>query len=373
MLPSTLFSSFLIGGFECSSHRRRNGRRLDLIAATDHDRHATEDYRTLSRHGIRTVRDGLRWHLIERRPDRHDWSSFLPMLHAARDAGIEVIWDLCHYGWPEDLDIWGPDFADRFAAFAGAVAKLVRAECDGVPIYVPINEISFWAWAGGSRGYINPCARRRGGVLKTILIRAALAAVDTIRAADPRARIAFAEPAINVIAKSEAHADIRAARRYTMAQFEALDYLTGRRRPELGGRLDCVDVVGLNYYLHNQWIDGGLPAALDHPKFRPLRDMLAEAHERYGKPVFLAETGVEGELRAAWLRVMATEVAAAQAAGARVEGLCLYPITDYPGWADNRHCPTGLLGYAGGDGRRPVFQPLAREIALLNAQMVPAA
>ncbi len=35
-----LFSSFLMGGFEGSSHRRADGRQLDLIAATRHDERA---------------------------------------------------------------------------------------------------------------------------------------------------------------------------------------------------------------------------------------------------------------------------------------------------------------------------------------------
>ena len=33
-----LFDSFFGAGFECSSHRRRDGHQLDLIAATGHDR-----------------------------------------------------------------------------------------------------------------------------------------------------------------------------------------------------------------------------------------------------------------------------------------------------------------------------------------------
>jgi hypothetical protein len=53
-----LFQSFFIGGFECATHRRQDGRRLDLIAATHHDVKAAADYRRLAEHGIRTVRDG---------------------------------------------------------------------------------------------------------------------------------------------------------------------------------------------------------------------------------------------------------------------------------------------------------------------------
>ena len=122
---SDLFQSFFVGGFECSSHRRRDGRRLDLLASTCHDVNAGADYRALAQHGIRTVRDGLRWQLIERVPGHYDWSSFLPMLHAARQTGTQVIWDLLHWGWPDDLDIWSPAFVTRFGRFAKAAAEVL--------------------------------------------------------------------------------------------------------------------------------------------------------------------------------------------------------------------------------------------------------
>ncbi len=150
------FNSFFMGGFECSSHRLAGGRRLELIAATGHDDAALADYRQLQRHGMRTIRDGLRWHLIEREAGCYDWSSFLPMLRAARASGMQVIWDLCHYGWPDGLDIWSAEFPERFGRFAGAAARLVREETEAVPLYCPVNEISFWAWAGGDTGYLNP-------------------------------------------------------------------------------------------------------------------------------------------------------------------------------------------------------------------------
>ncbi|MBC7740407.1 MAG: beta-glucosidase [Candidatus Saccharibacteria bacterium] len=362
----------LMGGFECASHRHRRKRRLDLQAATGHAQWPSEDYCALARHGIRTVRDGLRWHLIEQEPGRYDWSSFLPLLHAARDSGTQVIWDLCHYGWPDHIDIWKPEFADRFAAFAAAVARLVRDETDSVAHYVPINEISYWAWAGASEGKINPHAKGRGDDFKLVLARAAIAGIAAIRAVDPTARITVAEPAIHVVARSDNSAHIRAAQDYNVAQYAALDMLTGKIAPELGGHVDTVDIIGLNYYIDNQWVHGGLPVPLDDPRFRRLRDIFQAVHARYGKPLFLAETGMEGPLRAAWLRIIATEVAAAQAAGLPVEGLCLYPVTDYPGWANNRHCATGLLGYPDAAGDRPVYEPLADELALLVNAMASA-
>src|SRR5215204_2486624 len=99
----SLFKSFFLGGFECSTHRLASGKRLDLITATRHDCHVAADYARLRARGISTVREGIRWHLIERAPYRYDFDSVLPMLRAARAAGIQVVWDLCHFGWPDDL------------------------------------------------------------------------------------------------------------------------------------------------------------------------------------------------------------------------------------------------------------------------------
>src|SRR5436190_22577954 len=113
MQPSAamgLFRSFFVGGFECSTHRLRSGKRLDLIRSTRHDEFAAADYRLLQRHGILTARDGLRWTLIEAAPGHWDFSSATGMFKAAHDTGMEVIWDLWHYGWPDDIDIFSAEF-----------------------------------------------------------------------------------------------------------------------------------------------------------------------------------------------------------------------------------------------------------------------
>ena len=103
----SVFKSFFQAGFECSTHRRRHdSRRLDLTAATYHDIHALADYQTLADLDIRTVRDGLRWHLIETSPGKYDFSGVRPMFAAAHDTDMQVIWDLWHYGWPDDIDLF---------------------------------------------------------------------------------------------------------------------------------------------------------------------------------------------------------------------------------------------------------------------------
>ncbi|HEY0836263.1 MAG TPA: beta-glucosidase [Azospirillum sp.] len=358
MHTPTLFDSLFLGGFECSTHRRADGRRLDLIAATGHDRAAAADYRAMLRHGIRTVRDGVRWHRIETSPGRYDWSSFLPMLHAARDQGVRVIWDLCHYGFPDGIDIWRPAFVDRFARFARALAELVRDETDAVPFYCPVNEIAYWSWAGGDMAMMNPCERGRGLELKHQLVRAAVAGIEAVRAVDPRARFVHVDPVINVVAHPDRPQDRVEAAAFSRAQYQSWDMTAGDYWPGLGGRPELLDIIGVNYYSDNQWFLGGDTITRDSPHYRPFREILADVWARHRRPILVAETGAEGDARAPWLDYVAGEVMAAMAAGVPVEGICLYPILDYPGWTNDRHCPVGLLGTLDA-GHRPVHQPLA--------------
>ena len=368
--PPTLFRSFFQGGFESSTHRRgSDGKRLDMIAAVGHDRHAADDYRQLASHGIRTVRDGLRWHLVETAPGRYDWSSVLPMLRAARDTGTEVIWDLLHYGWPDDVDVWRPAFVDRFARFAAAAARLVRDETDAVPFYGPVNEISFFAWGGGDVAYLNPFARGRGHELKVQLARTAIAAMDAIWEVDPRARFVHADPVINVITHPERPHEIGAAEGHRQAQFQGWDMIAGLSWPQLGGTPKHLDIVGVNYYFNNQWIHGSGPIDAEHGLYRRFRYLLAETYARYGRPIYVAETGIEAERRPSWLAAVGAEVRAARRVGVPVEGICLYPVVDHPGWDDDRPCPNGLLGPAPGPAGRTVYRPLADELAAQRAMM----
>lgn len=360
MSVAAIFDSFLMGGFECSTHRRRDRRRLDLIAATRHDKLAVADYASMVRHGLRTIRDGTRWHLIEAAPGRYDWESFLPMLRASREAGVQVVWDLCHYGWPDWIDIWSPAFVDSFARFAAATASLVRDETDNIPFYAPVNEISYWSWAGGTRAILNPHARGRGSELKTQLVRASIAAMDAVRGIDPRARFVQIDPVINVVPRSPRSR--AGAERYRQAQYEAWDMLAGYIRPDLGGSPDYLDIIGVNYYSNNQWFTGGRTIDRSHALYRPFRELLLETHRRYRKPVIVAETGAEGDARVPWLRYVCDEVRAALEAGVPVAGICLYPVVDYPGWTNGRHCQVGLLGFPDSLGRRPVHAPLADEL-----------
>src|SRR5215207_5045806 len=101
-------------------HRR--GRRLDLVAATQHDKLAREDYRLCRSAGIHAVREAARWPLIDR-TGLLDLDGVRELARIGREEGIAQIWDLMHYGYPDDLDPFTPAFRERFVAYARAVAQ----------------------------------------------------------------------------------------------------------------------------------------------------------------------------------------------------------------------------------------------------------
>jgi hypothetical protein len=363
-----VFRSFFLGGFECSTHRLRSGKRLDLIQSTRHDELASSDYRLLQRHGMFTARDGFRWPLIETTAGRYDFSSAVQMLQAARDADSQVVWDLWHYGWPDDLDIFSAAFVTRFAAFAAEAVRRISDFTDA-PLVSPINEISFFSWAGGEGGIFNPFAHHRGDDVKRQLVRATVEGVDAMRRVNPNVLVFQVDPIINVVPRSAGAQDIADAENYRQSQFVAWDMILGRVEPGLGGRDDLIDVIGVNYYIHNQFVWQGQMIVPSDPRYRHVSAMLQEVHARYQRPLFVAETGIEDDTRPAWLRYMCREVFTAWAAGVPMEGLCLYPIVNHPGWDDDRHCYNGMFDYADEHGNRPVYEPLARELARQQANV----
>jgi beta-glucosidase/6-phospho-beta-glucosidase/beta-galactosidase len=369
-MQESLFRSFFLGGVECSTHRLQSGKRLDLISSTAHDRFYQQDYQRMQEQGIYTIRSGIRWHLIEQCPGKYDFSSVLPALWTAREMRMQVIWDLMHFGWPDDIDIFKPAFVDRFSQMVGAFVRILASETDEIPFFCPINEISFLAWAGGEVAYMNPFSYGRGFELKVQLARATIAAIEEIWQVVPHARIIHVDPVINVVAHPDRPEDMFFAESDRLAQFQAWDLLSGRLWPQIGGNPKYLDILGLNYYEHNQRFCDGQTLDRFDPLYRPLSQILQEVYERYQRPIFLAETGSEDEIRPEWLRYIMSEVYDVMNANIPIEGICLYPIFCHPGWDDDRHCHNGLWDYADGHGAREIYQPLADELQRQQHEIV---
>jgi hypothetical protein len=225
-----------------------------------------------------------------------------------------------------------------------------------------MNEISFWSWAGGDMRAIHPHAAGRGWELKCQLVRAAIAGIHAVRTVEPRARFMQPEPMINIIGHPDRPEDAASAEAYRLAQYQSFDMLAGRIAPELGGSEQCLDILGVNFYFNNQWISFDETMGMGHRLFRPLHDMLVEAYARYERPMVIAETGAEGGNGPGWLRYVAGEVRMAMRRGVPMHGLCIYPVADYPGWDDERHCKCGLIACSADYAERRLNDEMVRQI-----------
>ena len=331
-----LFNSFFFAGFEAAATYNVRREWIDQIAATEHDRQVDGDYRRLREAGLLTAREAIRWPLVDRE-GRLDFSSVRPFLDASRRHGIQVIWDLFHYGYPQDLDPFGDEFVRRFAAYCGAAAELVAEYQNGAgPAYfTPVNEPSFLAWAGGEVERFSPHCTGRGTELKVALVRTAIAGINAIRAVMPEARMVNADPLCRVVPPEDHRDPHEHVEDFNnRAVFEAWDMLCGRMCPELGGSRWHLDIVGVNYYWTNQWEIGGEECPLDgdDPRRWPFRRLLRQVWKRYGGDLVVTETSHIDDMRPIWLRTLADECETLLDEGVPLRGVCLYPILGMPEW-----------------------------------------
>lgn len=380
-LGTSPFQSFWWGGFECTDQLNAFGNRVDFLPLTGHLPLIDEDYAALAPFNLRTVREGIRWAHIEKTPYQYDFSTVKTMLDAGQRHGIQQVWDLCHFGYPDDLTPLHPMFARRFAALCRAFVDFYRRQRPtGTLIVTPINEVSFISWLGGDARGTSPYCLGNGWQVKYELMRAYIEGANALREADPSIRLLTTEPLIAIAPRFGASArEIREAGEAHTNQFQATDMLCGRLCPELGGHPALLDIVGFNYYYDNQWqldphqIMGWNDDAPD-PRLRPLRQLLREAYRRYERPFAITETSHPAEDRPVWLRMIGQECAAVLAEGLPLWGACLYPVVDRPDWDHlSQWHRSGLwdadLGRPG--PARVLHQPSAE--ALLEAQAVVAA
>jgi hypothetical protein len=329
-----MFRSFYMAGFECATGYNCHGCEIDQVAATHHDRFLGEDYEMVARVGLRTIRESVRWRLVDR-DGAYDLSSVDRVLEASRQHGIEVIWDLFHYGYPDDVDLFGEAFVERFANYCRVVSRHIVENSPGPHYFTPVNEPSYFAWAAGHAGMFAPHCIERGFELKTWLVRAAIQGINAIWESDRHARIVNVDALCRVVApldqpEREGEADYFNER----AVMESWDMLAGRLHPEFGGSERHLDILGINYYWTNQWELGlsGIPLRDDDPRIWSLSRLMRWVFERFGHPMIISETSHMEERRAEWLDTVSNEVSDLLAEGVPVQGVCLYPVLGMPEW-----------------------------------------
>ena len=333
------FRSFWWGGYECTDQLNCFGHRVDFLPLTGHLELLDQDYQALDQFQVRTVREGIRWAHIEKSPYHYDFSTVQTMLDTGRRHGIQQIWDLCHFGYPDDLTPLHPLFAQRFAALCRAFVAFYRSQRpDDVLIVTPINEVSFISWLGGDARGTAPYCNHQGWEVKYGLMRAYIEGAHALREADPGIRMLTTEPLVHIVPpRRPTLLQRRQAVEGHRNQFQATDMLSGRMCPELGGRPELLDIVGFNYYYDNQWQNGtdlklGWNDPVPDPRWLPLRDLFRAAHRRYKRPFVLTETSHPGHDRPQWWRMIGQECAAVLREGLPLWGVCLYPVVDRPDW-----------------------------------------
>ncbi|MBR0656832.1 glycoside hydrolase family 1 protein [Plastoroseomonas arctica] len=340
--------------------------RVDSLVSSQHDRWAFLDHALLRSMGVRCARESLRWHLIERVAGRYDFSSAKRQVAAANAAGVAIVWGLCHWGVPDHLDVMSADFPKRFAEFVFAAERALRAEGSDIAGWVPMNEMSFWAWAGGETGGFHPFHTRRGDALKWQLVLAHVAGVRALRDAGADEPIVVCEPLICIHPRTSDPQTIEHVRAHLQASTAAVDWI-------LAIDPTSIDIVGLNYYGHNQWTDDGTRIPREDPRYRPLRELLRDKAQHFSRPIVLSETGAEEPDGVDWMGYVAEESEAALRMGVPLRGVCIYPVLDYGGWDDARHCPCGPIGQQ--NGRRIIraeHRPVLRRLTSLGALAAPA-
>ena len=328
-----------MGGFECTDQLNAFGNRVDFLKLTGHLGQLADDYRKLNILGVRTVREGIRWSHVEKAPYVYDWTAVKGMIDTARAQGVQQVWDICHFGFPDDLTPLHPMFARRFAALCRAFVEFYRTQQPGGALIVtPINEVSFLSWLGGDVRGTSPYCAGQGWEVKYRLMKAYVEGVEALRSADPGVRILTTEPLVYITHRAGACLEEKMrARAHHEAQFQVLDILAGRMCPELRGRPEYLDLLGFNFYYNNQWvlaphefIDWREERCDD--RWIPLNQLLQQAHGRYQRPIVLTETSHPKQDRPRWLEMIAVQCLQAISEGVPLQGICWYPLVDRPDW-----------------------------------------
>ena len=338
-MNQSIFSSFWMAGYECSDQLNCFGNRVDLLESSGHLQILDEDYKSLSSFKIKTVREGIRWSHVEKRPYQYDWSTVIYMFEKARQNNIQQIWDICHFGYADDLTPLHPMFARRFAALCKAFILLYKKHFpEKILIVTPINEVNFISWLGGEARGTTPYCIGQGWEVKYSLMKAYIEGINAMKSVDPNTRILTTEPLVNIVAPVDATDELKEfAAESNENQYQATDILCGKLCPELGGKPGYLDIVGFNFYFNNQWetvdhIFLSWKEKSKHPDWKSLSDLLTQSFERYQRPILLSETSHAGIDRPDWIKYVGDECNLVLQNNIPLLGICLYPIIDRTDW-----------------------------------------
>ncbi|WP_348786974.1 family 1 glycosylhydrolase [Leifsonia sp. NPDC080035] len=332
---------------------------LNEFELTAHDAHWREDIQTAAALGATGLRYGVSWPLVHVAPGRFDWSRLDERIgYAVQELGLTVIADLVHYGTPTWLpgSFVDPGFPQALEEFTAAFAERYRGLVDHItPLNEPLTTASFC----GLRGVWPPALTGWTGWTAVVLgiadgVQRSIAAA---RRANPDAVIVHVEASTIY----ETTDDALAAEVELLRSLATLptDLVLGRvdeRHPQHGWLLEHgapaeqlagltagaaeVDLMGVNYYpdLTPRILEraGGTVRQVTANRWAEGLDAVLRAWgERYGMPMLVTETSIEGpeQVRRDWVDAATATVRRLHADGMDVRGLTWWPLLDFVDWS----------------------------------------
>lgn len=251
------------GGIECTVNRV-NDTYYDQIERSGHESRI-EDLEMFAGLGLKALRYPVLWDSVSQHsPGDYNWKWTDERLDALRNLGLRPIVGLLHHGsGPEYTSLIDPEFPEKLAQYARAVAE----RYPWVEDYTPVNEPLTTARFSGLYGFWYPHAKDERIFGQALLnqCRATALAMAEIRKANPRARLIQTEDLGKVW--STPHMAYQAAFE-NERRWLSLDILCGKLNPDhpMWSYLDmfgidpasledaiCLpDIIGINHYLTSE-------------------------------------------------------------------------------------------------------------------------
>ena len=331
---------------------------LDEHALTQHDSNWRHDLDLAASLGASAVRYGASWPLAHPAPGTYDWAHLDEVVDYAGQLGLTLIADLVHYGCPTWLpqSFLAEDFPAALGQFAGAFAARYRGRVNHItPLNEPITTASF----SGLRGVWPPYGRGWDAWVAVTLniAEAVVLAEQAIHAANPDGVVVHVEAAL-LYETTEPTLRTEVGHLTQLAHLP-LDLTTGQvdhghplypwvlahgadpeRLAVLVNRPARIDVLGVNYYpnlsprklvIHNE---SPAQVAVDRGR-NGLHDVLSALAARYGLPLAITETSIEGDdaTRSSWLHESVDCAKQLRGEGIDLRGLTWWPLLDFVDWS----------------------------------------
>ncbi len=337
---------------------------VDELAMTGHYTQITKDLSLAAETGVKAIRYGLPWALLEPERYQYQWALADEAVGALDGLGISAVWDLVHFGCPSWLadGFLNPQYPECVAQFAREIARRYPS----LKRFTPFNEPYICAYFRGGNGTWPPYELSFEGFVRQLVpliegVRTTVAALHEVR---PEIEIWLNDGADEFRCAAGSEALEALAFELTNLRFLPLDILLGKTTTDsaswrflthhgvdAGWLQECVekpcriDVVGIDYYPgseHEIYLPLGPKDPGDWgrrsdfamlPQGEPvgILTILRTYCARYRRPLYLAETSSTSH-QEAWLEYCVSEVSQALDEGLPVVGLTWWPLFDHVDW-----------------------------------------